>query len=35
MSVRSVEDRCGVHGASDKLGRQQGERHLQLLMDGL
>jgi hypothetical protein len=35
MSVRSVEDLCGVHGASDKLGRQQGERHLQLLMDGL
>jgi hypothetical protein len=36
MSVRLVEDRCGEHGASDKLGRrQQGERHLQLLVDGL
>jgi AcrR family transcriptional regulator len=35
MSVRSVEDRCGVRGADGKLGTQQGERHLQLLMDGL
>jgi AcrR family transcriptional regulator len=35
MSVRLVEDRCGEHGASEKLGRQQGERHLQLLVDGL
>jgi AcrR family transcriptional regulator len=29
MSVRSVEDRCG------ELGSQQGQRHLQLLIDGL
>jgi len=29
MSVRSVEDRCG------DLGAQQGQRHLQLLIDGL
>jgi AcrR family transcriptional regulator len=29
MSVRSVEDRCG------ELGPQQGQRHLQLLIDGL
>jgi AcrR family transcriptional regulator len=35
LSVRAVEDRW-VAGESDaKLGRQQGERHLQLLIDGL
>ncbi len=38
MSVRSVEDRCGGRGrrgSGGKLGAQQGERHLQLLIDGL
>jgi AcrR family transcriptional regulator len=35
MSVRSVEDRCGEGGGYGNLGRHQGERHLQLLIDGL
>jgi hypothetical protein len=41
LSVRAVEDRCvsGTAGepgeANEKIGRQQGERHLQLLFDGL
>ena len=35
LSVRAVEDRWDVADADAKLGRQQGERHLQLLIDGL
>lgn len=44
LSVRAVEDRCVVgaageaseaNEANEKIGRQQGERHLQLLFDGL
>jgi AcrR family transcriptional regulator len=35
LSVRAVEDRWGVGGVDAKLGRQQGERYLQLLIDGL
>jgi len=41
LSVRAVEDRyvAGVAGVAgevnEKIGRQQGERHLQLLFDGL
>jgi hypothetical protein len=35
LSVRAVEDRWDVADADGKLGRQQGERHLQLLIDGL
>jgi AcrR family transcriptional regulator len=35
VSVRAVEDRWDAAGADAKLGRQQGERHLQLLIDGL
>jgi AcrR family transcriptional regulator len=41
LSVRAVEDRCVVGAAgeaseaNEKIGRQQGERHLQLLFDGL
>jgi AcrR family transcriptional regulator len=35
LSVRAVEDRYGAGEASAKMGRQQGERHLQLLFDGL
>jgi AcrR family transcriptional regulator len=41
LSVRAVEDRYEAGEAGDagdaamKLGRQQGERHLQLLFDGL
>jgi AcrR family transcriptional regulator len=38
LSVRAVEDRCVVGDpgeANEKIGRQQGERHLQLLFDGL
>jgi AcrR family transcriptional regulator len=35
LSVRAVEDRWGAGGAEAKLGRLQGERHLQLLIDGL
>jgi AcrR family transcriptional regulator len=35
LSVRAVEDRWDVADAEAKLGRQQGERHLQLLIDGL
>jgi AcrR family transcriptional regulator len=35
LSVRAVEDRWDVAEADAKLGRQQGERHLQLLIDGL
>lgn len=35
LSVRGVEDRWDAGEADAKLGRQQGERHLQLLIDGL
>jgi AcrR family transcriptional regulator len=37
LSVRAVEDRCELGGGDvvGTLGRQQGERHLQLLFDGL
>ncbi len=35
LSVRAVEDRWDVEGSEAKLGRQQGERYLQLLIDGL
>jgi AcrR family transcriptional regulator len=35
LSVRAVEDRWDATEAEAKLGRQQGERHLQLLIDGL
>jgi AcrR family transcriptional regulator len=35
LSVRAVEDRYEPTGAGARLGRQQGERHLQLLFDGL
>jgi AcrR family transcriptional regulator len=38
LSVRAVEDRYEAGEADDaaaKVGRQQGERHLQLLFDGL
>jgi AcrR family transcriptional regulator len=35
LSVRAVEDRYEPTEAGAKLGRQQGERHLQLLFDGL
>jgi AcrR family transcriptional regulator len=35
LSVRAVEDRWDTADADAKLGRQQGERHLQLLIDGL
>jgi len=35
LSVRAVEDRWASRVADAKLGRQQGERHLQLLIDGL
>ena len=35
LSVRAVEDRYEAGDAAAKLGRQQGERHLQLLFDGL
>ncbi len=35
LSVRGVEDRWDTKEADVKLGRQQGERHLQLLIDGL
>ena len=35
LSVRAVEDRWYSPNADVKLGRQQGERHLQLLIDGL
>jgi AcrR family transcriptional regulator len=35
LSVRAVEDRYEVGGTAEKVGRQQGERHLQLLFDGL
>jgi AcrR family transcriptional regulator len=35
LSVRAVEDRYEAGDAAAKVGRQQGERHLQLLFDGL
>ena len=35
LSVRAVEDRWDGGDADAKLGRQQSERHLQLLIDGL
>jgi AcrR family transcriptional regulator len=35
LSVRAVEDRWNAADADAKVGRQQGERHLQLLIDGL
>jgi AcrR family transcriptional regulator len=35
LSVRAVEDRYGEGEEAVKVGRQQGERHLQLLVDGL
>jgi AcrR family transcriptional regulator len=35
LSVRAVEDRYEADEVAAKLGRQQGERHLQLLFDGL
>jgi AcrR family transcriptional regulator len=35
LSVRAVEDRYGEGEEAAKVGRQQGERHLQLLFDGL
>jgi AcrR family transcriptional regulator len=35
LSVRAVEDRYEVGEAAARVGRQQGERHLQLLLDGL
>jgi AcrR family transcriptional regulator len=35
LSVRSVEDRWDVGSPEAELGKQQGERHLQLLIDGL
>jgi hypothetical protein len=35
LSVRAVEDRWDAADADAKLGRQQAERHLQLLIDGL
>ncbi len=35
LSVRGVEDRWDAGEVDAKLGRQQGERHLQLLIDGL
>jgi AcrR family transcriptional regulator len=35
LSVRSVEDRWNVGEADRTLGRHQGERYLQLLIDGL
>jgi AcrR family transcriptional regulator len=35
LSVRAVEDRYEVSEAAARVGRQQGERHLQLLFDGL
>ena len=35
LSVRAVEDRYAAGDAAAKVGRQQGERHLQLLFDGL
>jgi AcrR family transcriptional regulator len=35
LSVRAVEDRWNGGDADGKVGRQQGERHLQLLIDGL
>ena len=35
LSVRAVEDRYEAGDAAARIGRQQGERHLQLLFDGL
>jgi len=35
LSVRAVEDRYEAGEGAAKVGRQQGERHLQLLFDGL
>jgi AcrR family transcriptional regulator len=35
LSVRAVEDRWDMSDVDAKFGRQQGERHLQLLIDGL
>jgi AcrR family transcriptional regulator len=35
LSVRAVEDRWDARCLDGKLGRQQGERYLQLLIDGL